>query len=255
MVHHMPSGAGDTGLPRLLREKLGARVRHATVSRATAQQLPWPIDAILPNPYDHELFRTGLDIPRTKDIVFLGRLIPEKGLHVLIESLGILRRQGSSLSATVVGAGPESARLAELAVTGGVPAGLQVVGELTGAPLARLLNQHRVMVVPSIGDEAFGVVALEGIACGCVVVASHAGGLPEAVGPCGMTFLRGDAAGLAATLKIILSSEDTLGGFRSKAAQHLAKHLPDFVALQYLSAAFAKVRNPLERQFAIGLGS
>ena len=34
----------------------------------------------------------------------------------------------------------------------------------------------------------FGVVALEGIACGCVIVGSEGGGLEEAIGPCGVTF-------------------------------------------------------------------
>ena len=41
-----------------------------------------------------------------------------------------------------------------------------------GAALAALLNQCRILVVPSLWAEPFGIVALEGIACGCVVVGS-----------------------------------------------------------------------------------
>ncbi len=43
-------------------------------------------------------------------------------------------------------------------------------------------------------------MALEGIACGCVVVGSEGGGLKDAIGPCGDTFRNGDAADLARVL-------------------------------------------------------
>src|SRR2546430_13578700 len=58
-------------------------------------------------------------------------------------------------------------------------------GPKRGAELAEILNRHQILVVPSRYDEPFGVVALEGIACGCVVVGSSGGGVPPGLGRCG----------------------------------------------------------------------
>ena len=86
-------------------------------------------------------------------------------------------------------------------------------------------------------NEAFGVVALEGIACGCVVVGSEKGGLPEAIGPCGATFPAGDTKLLAAMVRDVLRSRVAIEQFRAGAAQHLAFHSADAAAQRYLELA------------------
>ena len=53
----------------------------------------------------------------------------------------------------------------------------------TNHDLVNQLNQSEILVVPSLWSEPFGIVALEGLACGCALLASDAGGLPDAVGP------------------------------------------------------------------------
>lgn len=78
------------------------------------------------------------------------------------------------------------------------------------------------MVVPSLWDEPFKIVALEGIACGCVVVGSKGGGLKDAIGPCGLTFDNGDVAGLTAQLINLLANLDQLTAYRKKAKEHLS---------------------------------
>jgi glycosyltransferase involved in cell wall biosynthesis len=154
------------------------------------RRLPWPIESVLPNPYDAALFRPDTN-RRTCDVVFVGRLIREKGAHILIEALGILHRAGRAVNAAIIGGGPERAHLEELARERSVHARIDFAGEMTVGSLAQRLNEHRILVIPSM-DEAFGIVALEGAACGCAVIASDAGGLPEAVGPCGCLFPAGD---------------------------------------------------------------
>jgi glycosyltransferase involved in cell wall biosynthesis len=90
------------------------------------------------------------------------------------------------------------------------------------------------MVIPSVYEEGFGVVALEGIACGLVPVGSNFGGLPGAIGPCGATFPLGDDCSLANLLSNLLSDHDRLARYRSEAASHLARHDPDVVANRYI---------------------
>jgi glycosyltransferase involved in cell wall biosynthesis len=153
---------------------------------------------------------------------------------VLIEALGILSRLGRPLTATIVGTGPAWTDLVSLTNARGLSANLRFVGQVTGPALAEILNQHRILAVPSVYYEAFGVVALEAIACGCAVVASDTGGLPEAVGSCGVTFPPGDAALLAKSLSQLLDSPARLADFQSHAPSHLARHHPDKVAENYL---------------------
>lgn len=71
--------------------------------------------------------------------------------------------------------------------------------------LNRLMNEHAVGVVPSTGPEAFGIVGLGPQAAGCAVVASEAGGLPEAVGDGALLVEPGDVEALADALERALT--------------------------------------------------
>jgi glycosyltransferase involved in cell wall biosynthesis len=226
-------------MTELVRVKLARRVRHLAVSRALANALPWPLEAVVPNPYDDATFRLDNAVCRDRDIIFLGRLIPEKGAHVLVEALAILRRTGVACTGTVVGDGPARERLMILIESCELSAWVQVIGPVTGPALARVLNQHGMLVVPSVRHESFGIVALEGIACGCAVVGSHIGGLPEAIGPCGITFPPGDAGALATQIQGLLHSPGAIKKLRDGAIHHLAPHRPRAVSRSYLNL-FAK---------------
>jgi glycosyltransferase involved in cell wall biosynthesis len=100
--------------------------------------------------------------------------------------------------------------------------------------LVRELNRHKIMVAPSTYHEPFGIVALEGIACGCVVVGSERGGLREAIGPCGPTFPNGDAAALAECLRELLTDEGKIRAYRDRAPEHLARFTKQGVSEIYL---------------------
>ncbi|HTL17155.1 MAG TPA: glycosyltransferase family 4 protein, partial [Patescibacteria group bacterium] len=140
MVHHMLPALAD-GQGASWRGKLCGRVRHATVSRAMAKQLPWPVHAILPNPYDAKTFRINEKVVRARDVVFVGRLIPEKGAHVLLEALGMLQEGGLKLTASVVGEGPEYNGLLQLAAVRRLNERVRFLGQVTGEALAEQLNR------------------------------------------------------------------------------------------------------------------
>jgi glycosyltransferase involved in cell wall biosynthesis len=107
-------------------------------------------------------------------------------------------------------------------------------GSRRGSELADLLRRHKIMVVPSRYAEPFGVVALEGIACGCLVIGSNGGGLPEAIGPCGQTFPNGDVQALAAALERRLDQPNE-HKLQANAASHLTQFRADTVAQRYLT--------------------
>jgi glycosyltransferase involved in cell wall biosynthesis len=110
----------------------------------------------------------------------VGRLVPAKGPAVLLEALAVLRgRSGAVPSLSVVGDGPYRRWLERRARD----LGLDVVftGQLAPPAVAGAMRRALVVVVPSTGPEPLGLVPVEAMAAGAVVVASAVGGLTETV--------------------------------------------------------------------------
>ena len=138
-------------------------------------------------------------------VVYFGKLIENKGVHVLVEALA-----GLDARAVVVGFGDFREQLEALA-----PPGTLFTGPLEHRHLRHLLPLCDVAVVPSIFPEAFGMVAAEAAAAGVLpVVSAHSGlaevaaGIGEEVGPetaALLSFPAGDAAALHERLAAILA--------------------------------------------------
>jgi glycosyltransferase involved in cell wall biosynthesis len=223
-------------------KRAAARVTtNVAISKAVADEIGAP-STLIPNPYRDEIFYLHPDLTRDLDLVFLGRLVSDKGVDLLLRALVELSREGLHPRLSIVGGGPEEASLRALAAELGLDSRVAFHGLVSGAELATLLNRHKVMVVPSRWAEPFGIVALEGIACGCVVIGSNAGGLGEAIGPCGLTYPNGDASALASCLHRVFSEPGLLESLRAGAERHLARHTAHTVASAYLQVLAAAVR-------------
>jgi glycosyltransferase involved in cell wall biosynthesis len=188
---------------------------------------------VIPNAYDDALFR-NVQTVRDRELIFVGRLVSDKGVHVLLAALVLLRGDGIRARLTVVGTGPDSDFLAAKCKDLGLSDQVEFVGKKAGASLSALLNSHQILVVPSLVWESFGIVSLEAIACGCIVVASQGSGLAEAIGPCGVTVPPGNAQALARALSRLLRSPETWNQYSQCAADHLRPHSAAAVASAYL---------------------
>lgn len=218
---------------RLKRYLLRFAASSISVSRAMADDLTTP-SAVIPNPYRDHLFRRLPGVERAGDLVFVGRLVSDKGVDVLLDALALLAAEGPRPRLTVIGDGPELPGLREQARRLGLEEQVDFLGTRTGEELVEILNRHRILVAPSRYNEPFGIVALEGIACGCVAVGSAGGGLKEAIGPCGETFRNGDAADLARTLSRLLRHPEVHGEYLRHAEAHLGLHTASRAAAAYL---------------------
>ncbi len=197
--------------------------RNIAVSTAIAAKLGVPA-RVIPNPYRDGVFRMGNHGAR-EGVIFVGRMIPEKGVDILLEALAML----PDVPATIVGDGTDRAALEAAAGSN-----VRFAGMVRDAELAALLNRHRLLIVPSRWEEPFGIVALEGMACGCVPVVARSGGLPDAVGDAGLIFEKGDARALADCIARSLADEARLAELRQRAPAHLERHLPAVIAARYL---------------------
>ncbi len=231
VAHH--TWIPPTGLAARVKRAVLGRARNIAISRAIAQSLPVPA-AIVPNPYADDVFLRDDRVPRRCDLVFVGRLVSDKGVDRLIAALGLLARRGLHASLTIVGDGPEAQALRRQADAEGVADRIRFVGWQIRTALVATLNLHRILVVPSVWEEPFGVVVLEGMACGCVPLVTRSGGLPDAVGDCGLVVARDDPASLANGLQALLGDEALQAAYRACAAAHLMRHTPDRVSRDYL---------------------
>lgn len=111
--------------------------------------------------------------PAGRVIAFVGGLVPQKGVDVLIESFKRIKATDTGL--VIVGDGPERKRLEALAT--GVK-DIRFLGRREG--LKGILTKSDVLVLPS-REEGFGLVLLEAMALGTPVVATNVGGIPEIV--------------------------------------------------------------------------
>jgi glycosyltransferase involved in cell wall biosynthesis len=209
------------------------------VSGALAYHVRHSTPTVVTNCYDDTTFHDRYDVPRDDGIVFVGRLVHEKGADMAIDAVAAV----DGLTATIVGDGPERPALEAQAQRLGVSERVEFTGVLQGAELARELNQHEVIVVPSRWGEPFGIVALEGIACGCVAVVSAGGGLPDAVGHAGITFPNNDLPAFIAALEAA-RSPDVGARLRAAARRHLHAHSPARVATAYLDVAHGRSPTP-----------
>ncbi len=235
VVHHTlltPRGERP-GIAARFKQALLHRANGISVSEAMAKQIMAP-SLVIPNPYSDEQFYEMPEVPRNRDLVFLGRLVSQKGVDLLLNALSILKKEGLTPRLTVIGSGEMHFELQKLTDSLGLAEQVSFVSEKTGLELAQLLNAHRIMVVPSRPFESFGVVALEGIACGCVVVGADQGGLKEAIGPCGVTFESESADSLAKCLADLLHNPIGMASFRAGAAAHLDQHKRGAISAAYL---------------------
>jgi spore coat protein SA len=143
--------------------------------------------------------------------LYAGRLVAEKGVHVLLEAFALLLRALPDARLTIAG----SSFFANAPATPFVRAlrrqaeGLGHAVEFTGfLPHERLLALYAdvdAVVVPSTWDEPFGLVVLEAMAAGACVIASRVGAIPELVedGRTGLLVPAGDARALACALEAV----------------------------------------------------
>ncbi len=163
--------------------------------RSAPVLLPLGVDVDRFQPVDHAPPTDHLRVG------FVGRLIPHKGVAVLLEAVA----GDDRMSLEVFGAGPESDVLAESVARLGIGARVTFHGHVEEEDIPRTYRQFDVLAVPSVPMpgwlEQFGRVVVESQASGVPVVASASGALPDVVGDAGLLVPPNDPPALHAALR------------------------------------------------------
>jgi glycogen(starch) synthase len=148
---------------------------------------------------------------------YVGRLVSEKGLPLLVQAARRLRDQGHNFHLKLVGDGPEREKL-EAAVTAlGLRQHVTFTGFLSGSKLEEVLIDAVAVVMPSIWEETAGLAAIEQMFRGRLVITSDIGGLGEVVGSTGLKFPAGNTEALTNCMRQVLEKPDIVSEFGQRA--------------------------------------
>ena len=186
-------------------------------------------------------------VPKTEpggDVVFAGRLSPEKGVDTLIAAIG---RLGPRAVLRVAGEGPDGGRLQALAEDL-APGRVVFLGRLDKTDTVALLRSAAVVAVPSRWYENQPMIVLEALALGTPVVATDMGGLPELVEPeaTGVLVPPDDDHALADALdRLLADPEWALAMGRRGRAEVAGSHSPER-HLERLDDVYRQAGAPVE---------
>lgn len=149
--------------------------KNIAISETTSKGL----EKIIGDTQEVKIIPVGIDLSKieavrpsesTSDLIFVGRLIKEKHVDLLLESINILKDIHPSLRCTIIGDGPERTELEMKARNLEIGANVQFTGFLkdSNEVIARM-KAGKVFVFPST-REGFGISAIEALACGLPIV-------------------------------------------------------------------------------------
>jgi spore coat protein SA len=150
----------------------------------------------------------------TPVILYAGRLVPEKGAHVLLDAMWALWKNNVRCTCKIVGSAhagrrrdSNSAYIRSLLKR--CPPNVMFLGFLTAAEIAEQYRAADIFCCPSIWQEPFGLVNIEAMASGLPVVASRVGGIPEIAAHGGVVLVEpGSPTDLAHVLADLLGDKE-----------------------------------------------
>jgi phosphatidylinositol alpha-mannosyltransferase len=208
-------------------EKIAARIAVSEDARRTLVDHLGGDAVVIPNGVYTEVFSSSprrpewTGTPDAPTVAFLGRLDePRKGLSLLVQAIPTILAGIPGARFLVAGRGDGIvAETREL--LGEQASSVEFLGGVTDAEKAELLASADLYVAPQTGGESFGIVLVEAMAAGAVVVASDLGAFQRVLddGAAGALFRNGDPADLADTVLSLLADPARREAYRAHAAE------------------------------------
>ncbi len=211
-LHNDPQGMRQARTAADRTHLLNALARIVTVSDYLRRRLldgvappPRP-PVVLPNPID--LIAVSPPVPRDRLILFVGRIVPEKGPDTFVAACATALPYLPGWDAEMIGAdrfradSPEP-RFARLTRAAAEQAGVRALGYCDRLFVMQAMARAAIVVVPSRWQEPFGLVALEALANGAALICADRGGLREVAGAAAIYVEPDDPAALSAAIQAL----------------------------------------------------
>jgi glycogen(starch) synthase len=214
--------------------------------------------AVIPNGIDPSELQPAGDLralrrqfaePHEKLVLFVGRLVYEKGFQLALEALPGVIEQVENVRFLVAGSGTHEGELKAQAERLGLSEYGSFLGWIGDDVLHSLYRIADLCVVPSI-YEPFGLVALEAMASGCPCIVADTGGLREVVPVgerVGLRFNGGDAVHLGVMIERLLVDEQLRERLVTEASEHVLRFDWDDIA-QRTTGIYGELRELTARE-------
>ena len=199
---------------------LGSDTAVVAVSPTAASALDW-LDQVHIIPNGVRKIRSSGQ-RNVKQVSFLGRDEPRKGLDVLLAAWP-----------AVLAAHPE-AQLIVMGASRAAQPGISFLGRVDEATKDVQLGASAIFCAPNLGGESFGITVVEAMSAGCAVVASDLPAFGDVLGEAGIWFPKGDSATLARQLINLLDDPDGTKQLGLRAAEAAACYDWDRVTSAYV---------------------
>jgi glycosyltransferase involved in cell wall biosynthesis len=194
---------------------------NVAVSQHVLQRLVMPRSTVIYHGIDDPLSNTTPLYSSHGRICFayVGRLVQEKGIPVLLRAAKKLVGEGHQLDVRLIGDGDERGNLEEMIGREHLESYVHITGYLTGTALGDALCDAQVLVMPSNWEETAGLAAIEQMMRGRLVIVSDIGGLGEIVGDAGLRFTPENADALADCMRKVLQNPSLIESYGRKARE------------------------------------
>jgi spore coat protein SA len=173
-------------------------------------------------------------------ILFVGRIVQQKGVHVLLEAMPHVLPQFPGATIKIVGGVRFGDRRIDAYLTRlqanatALGSRVEFVGPVSHSGVNKFFQEADVFVCPSLWNEPLGMVNLEAMGAGVPVVAFANGGIPEALGNAGVLVPEANATALAAALNRLLHDPDQRKDLALRGRERVAKLFTwDIIAQQW----------------------
>ncbi|MEI8349018.1 MAG: glycosyltransferase [Candidatus Omnitrophota bacterium] len=217
------------------------------------ERIFWGVPTELFKPMDKEVLRKELSLNHEFIIGYIGRLLSEKGISVLLEAM---RQLSHGMVCLIIGNGVMKSELKERAKEPILQGRVLICDAMEPERLVKYLNCMDVLVLPSLTTsqwkEQYGRVISEAMACGIPVVGSDSGAIPEVIGNCGFVTRENDAVALAAAILKIIEDHDLRKLFIKKSLVRVETELSTQVMSNKFNIFYQSIlRQPLFRLHSI----
>ena len=193
---------------------------------------------VIPNGIQRTLFKMPT---KRKQILFIGRLVHEKGCHLFVKAIQELVLKHQDWKFTIIGtpkAGQDKLNsdyskklISDFKLLG---PNTEYLGFVKNSEVKKILTTTSILVVPSIWQEPFALTALEGMCSGAAIIASRVGGMGEMLSNTGMLIDNIDEYKLRDALKTMIVNKDILQRYQKNSWNNYQYNQTDIVKKQDL---------------------
>ena len=234
-----------------MQEKVVQKLNHAITVSATSQQdiqhffkRSAKDTPVIYNGIDTSLFKPYPHVNKTPFLLVTTASSdqPLKGLKFVLLALHILRQQYHHVHLRVVGELKKEGQTATLLQELKLQKSVSFTQRLTNDELVATYNQAHLVICPSL-YEGFGLPAGEAMACGCAVVATDGGALPEVVGDAGMIVPKANAEKLAMAISDLFENDQKTQHLREVARQRIVDNFCWNKVARDITVYYRKIQN------------